>query len=170
MRSEPPSQAPEGRQNVAHGVGRRDSGRPPFWFRPIPSPGGATEGRAFDSVAPPGLGNAGRESRPTLRHPWLTPWATFCRPSAAGLAGVLSFLVSTALLAGCAAVRVDPPVAALPGNADDPHGRMEFWADLGRRPVVSNADALHALLLYLDGTDPAADYAGRVAALKARGL
>src|SRR5688500_10608633 len=46
--------------------------------------------------------------------------------------------------------------------------RTEFWYQLARAPVATNDDAFHALLLYLDGNDPAADYAGRVGMLKQR--
>ena len=36
--------------------------------------------------------------------------------------------------------------------------------------MTSNDDAFHGLLLFLDGDDPAADYAGRVRTLQSRGL
>ena len=47
---------------------------------------------------------------------------------------------------------------------------MDFWHDLTDRPLACNDEAFHALLLYLDGTDPADTYDGRVAVLKDRGL
>jgi len=47
---------------------------------------------------------------------------------------------------------------------------MEFWHQLADRPVTSNDDAFHGLLLYLDTSDPGTDYASRVQALKDRGL
>ena len=47
---------------------------------------------------------------------------------------------------------------------------MEFWYQLARRPVVSNDETMHALLLYLDNTDPAANYADRVKVLHSRGM
>jgi hypothetical protein len=75
----------------------------------------------------------------------------------------------TALLAGCQTARVDQPLAATLG-ASDADTQLEFWHQLADRPVTSNDDAFHGLLLYLDGEDPAADYAGRVQALKERGL
>lgn len=73
------------------------------------------------------------------------------------------------LLAGCQSARVAEPLASKLGG-NDPDAQMEFWHQLAERPVTSNDDAFHGLLLYLDGADPAADYAGRVRALKARGL
>jgi hypothetical protein len=73
------------------------------------------------------------------------------------------------LLTGCTAARVDQPLTAQLG-ADDPDTQLEFWHSLAQQPVTSNDDAFHGLLLFLDGADPAADYAGRVDALKQRKL
>jgi hypothetical protein len=71
------------------------------------------------------------------------------------------------LLTGCQAARVERPLAAeLGGN--DPDAQLEFWHRLADEPVTSNDDAFHGLLLFLDGADPAADYAGRVEALRRR--
>jgi hypothetical protein len=71
--------------------------------------------------------------------------------------------------AGCQVARVEQSVVGtLP--ADPVEAQMEFWHQLAERPLTSNDDALHGLLLYLDGEDPHADYAGRVATLKSRGL
>src|SRR5688500_13794259 len=72
-------------------------------------------------------------------------------------------------LAGCHAARVDRPLTAELGASDE-DTQLEFWHTLAQQPVTSNDDAFHGLLLFLDGTDPAADYAGRVAALKDRKL
>jgi hypothetical protein len=47
---------------------------------------------------------------------------------------------------------------------------MEFWHSLAAQPLTSNDEAFHGLLLYLDGQDPAADYAARLQAMKDRGL
>jgi hypothetical protein len=45
---------------------------------------------------------------------------------------------------------------------------MEFWHTLPQRRVASNDEAFHALLLFVDGADPAADYDGRVRAMRDR--
>jgi hypothetical protein len=71
------------------------------------------------------------------------------------------------LLAGCQTARVDRPLTAELGGSDE-ETQLEFWHSLAEQPVTSNDDAFHGLLLFLDGTDPASDYAGRVAALKER--
>ena len=71
------------------------------------------------------------------------------------------------LIAGCQAARVDRPLTAELGG-DDPDEQLEFWHTLAQQPVTSNDDAFHGLLLFLDGTDPSTDYAGRVDALKQR--
>jgi hypothetical protein len=73
------------------------------------------------------------------------------------------------LLPGCKSAKVAQPLTAnLAGN--DPDAQMEFWHSLGSQPLTSNDEAFHGLLLYLDNQDPAADYAGRVQAMKDRGL
>lgn len=80
-------------------------------------------------------------------------------------------IVATALLiGGCgqSAQVANPLTASLAGN--DADSRVEFWHTLAERNVTSNDEAFHGLLLLLDGDDPAADYAGRVEALKKRGL
>jgi hypothetical protein len=59
-----------------------------------------------------------------------------------------------------------PLTHELGGN--DPNEQLEFWHRLAVQPVTSNDDAFHGLLLYLDGDDPAPDYAGRLQALKSR--
>jgi hypothetical protein len=72
-------------------------------------------------------------------------------------------------IGGCTAARVDRPLTAELGT-DDPDTQLEFWHTLAQQPVTSNDDAFHGLLLFLDGADPATDYAGRVDALKQRRL
>ncbi len=59
------------------------------------------------------------------------------------------------------------PVARELGGSD-PGKQIEFWHTLADRPVTSNDDALHGLLLFLDGQDDSADYAARVEAMKQR--
>ena len=87
--------------------------------------------------------------------------STICR--------LLASLLLAAVLTGCQSARVAEPLAATLGG-NDPDAQLEFWHQLAERPVTSNDDAFHGLLLYTDGADPAADYAGRVAVLKERGL
>jgi hypothetical protein len=70
---------------------------------------------------------------------------------------------------GCSTAKVAQPVVA--GlSADDQDTQIEFWHTLAAKPVTCNDDAFHALLLDLDDTDPNANYAARVTALKSRGL
>lgn len=56
----------------------------------------------------------------------------------------------------------------LPGS--DPDAQMEFWHALNDKPLISNDDAFHGLLLFADGKDDATDYADRVANLRSRGM
>lgn len=79
------------------------------------------------------------------------------------------FFGAALLLSGCRTAQVGEPLTGrLAGN--EPQEQMEFWFTLAERPVVSNDEAFHGLLLFLDGTDPAEDYEGRVAELKRRGM
>ena len=72
-----------------------------------------------------------------------------------------------AMMVGCHTAKVAQPLTGkLAGN--DPDSQLEFWHTLATRPVTSNDEAFHGLLLYANGEDPARDYPGRVAALKQR--
>lgn len=71
------------------------------------------------------------------------------------------------LVVGCQTARVERPLALDHGGNDD-FEQLEFWHGLASRPVTSNDDAFHGFLLFLDGSDPASDYAGRVATLRSR--
>jgi hypothetical protein len=76
-------------------------------------------------------------------------------------------IVLMLLVAGCHSAKVAQPLTGkLAGN--DPDSQLEFWHTLATRPVTSNDEAFHGLLLYADGNDPANDYQGRVAILKQR--
>jgi hypothetical protein len=68
---------------------------------------------------------------------------------------------------GCQTAHVKEPLTReLGGN--DANEQLEFWHRLADRPVTSNDEAFHGLLMFLDGDDPAEDFAGRVNALKSR--
>lgn len=77
-------------------------------------------------------------------------------------------LVAAALaLAGCHQAKVAHPLTAeLSGS--DAETQMSFWHTLATRPVTSNDEAFHGLLLYSDLKDPAGNYAERVKVLKSR--
>jgi hypothetical protein len=72
-------------------------------------------------------------------------------------------------LAGCRATNIAEPLSA-EMSSSDPDAQMEFWHTLPQRRIASNDAAFHALLLFVDGSDPATDYPGRVDAMKARGM
>jgi len=78
-------------------------------------------------------------------------------------------IVISVLLAGCHSAKVAEPLTAKLGGSDL-DAQMEFWHTLAERNLTSNDEAFHGLLLYLDSEDPATDYAGRMKALKAKGL
>jgi hypothetical protein len=80
-------------------------------------------------------------------------------------------LLLALLAGGCQSARVQQPLSAklAPATApNSPAAQIEFWHTLNDQPLASNDDAFHALLLYFDGKDDAADYAARVQTLKAR--
>jgi hypothetical protein len=79
------------------------------------------------------------------------------------------FAVLTLLSIGCNSAKVAQPLTSRLGGSD-PDAQMEFWHSLADQPLTSNDEAFHGLLLYLDGQDPAADYAGRLQSLKDRRL
>ncbi len=71
------------------------------------------------------------------------------------------------LVVGCQHAKVGEPLTdKLAGN--DPDSQIEFWHALAERPVTSNDEAFHGLLLYTDREDPADSYDGRVSLLKER--
>lgn len=72
-------------------------------------------------------------------------------------------------LAGCSAIPSATPVLGS-GGAGSNISEMEFWHTVARQPVCTNDDALHGLLLYLEGEDACVDYPARVARLKSSGL
>lgn len=81
----------------------------------------------------------------------------------------LALVLVLGAMVGCQRARVEQPITTtLAGN--DASTQVEFWHTLANAPLTSNDDAFHALLLFMDGQDPAADYQGRVEALKSRAL
>src|SRR5438128_907232 len=92
-------------------------------------------------------------------------------PLAGRASAAAAAALALALLTGCQSARVpQPPLAAqlTPATGNTDSAQIEFWHALSDRPLASNDDALHALLLYFDTKDDAADYAARVQALKSR--
>lgn len=83
--------------------------------------------------------------------------------------GVHFILLAAVALGGCEAAQVQEPLTNSVGGSA-PGEQLEFWFKLSERPVTSNDDAMHGLLLFVDGKDGNTDYAGRVADLKQRGL
>ena len=84
---------------------------------------------------------------------------------------VLSAIAVLVATGGCAGpTRVADPLTGGPLAGNGASEKTAFWYQLARRPVVSNDEALHGLLLYFADDDPSADYAGRVNELKRRGM
>src|SRR5688572_10427449 len=81
----------------------------------------------------------------------------------------ITILFVALMLGGCAMPKAGPSLTKDFGK-DDPESQLEFWHRLGDKPMTTNDDAFHGLLLYLDGKDASADYAARVSTLKSRKL
>jgi hypothetical protein len=82
------------------------------------------------------------------------------------IANSFLFLI-LAFIGGCAMPRVPQPLTQTVGG-NDADMQAEFWYQMSERPLACNDEAFHALLLYLDNTDPANDYTTRVAELRRR--
>jgi hypothetical protein len=88
-------------------------------------------------------------------------------PATRGLTLALVLVLGVAQLGGCQTAHVAHPLTEnLAGN--DMDSQMDFWHTLADRHVTSNDEALHGMLLFLDGSDPASNYPQRVALLKSR--
>src|SRR4051812_2659837 len=81
----------------------------------------------------------------------------------------LGAILAVALLGGCQAAKVAQPLTESVAGSDR-ETQMEFWHQLAQRPLTSNDEAFHALLLYQDKKDDCADYQARLDALRGRGL
>lgn len=77
--------------------------------------------------------------------------------------------ICLALQTACSQAKLDSSLTEQYGG-NEPEAQMEFWHRMAERPVTTNDEAFHALLLYLDGEDASADYAGRVGTLRERKL
>jgi hypothetical protein len=79
----------------------------------------------------------------------------------------LGLVCLVALAGGCQTAKVAHPLTADMGGSA-PDAQLNFWHTLATRPVTSNDEAFHGLLLYADGKDDSADYSQRVQTLKSR--
>lgn len=82
-------------------------------------------------------------------------------------AGLLLAAAIIITAAGCQQARIGQPLT-------DTHGgpafeqQMAFWHELNERPITSNDEAFHALLLFFDGEVTKTTYQERVRELKVR--
>lgn len=88
-----------------------------------------------------------------------------------GVKSIASVLLAGWMLAGfgCQSAHETRPLAAKL-YANDTDAQLEFWHTLAERKIATNDEALHGMLLYLDGKDPANSYTDRVKAMKSRKL
>jgi hypothetical protein len=71
--------------------------------------------------------------------------------------------------AGCATVTVNDSLLPRSGG-NEPQTQLDFWHGLATKSLISNDEAFHGVLLYLDAKDDATTYAQRVEQLKSRRL
>src|SRR5579884_1344729 len=71
-----------------------------------------------------------------------------------------------ALLAGCQAARIQQPPLTRQYGGNDDDSKFGFWDGIADRPLVSNDEAFHGLLLIKDQGDPANNYRDRVNVMK----
>lgn len=79
----------------------------------------------------------------------------------------ISIIVLAGFLVGCKSAQVAQPLTGkLAGS--DPESQLEFWHTLAERPITSNDEAFHGILLFAEGKDDAKSYDERVEALRTR--
>lgn len=81
-----------------------------------------------------------------------------------------AIVMAAAMLAagvGCQQARIGEPLTNTHGGAEFEQ-QMSFWHELNERPITSNDEAFHALLLFFDGEVTEESYEGRVVELKLR--
>jgi len=78
------------------------------------------------------------------------------------------FIALTLACVGCQSAIGQALPKSLAG--DDPDSQLAFWHTLPTRKVVSNDEAFHALLLFVDSQDSSGDYIDRMRLLKSKKL
>jgi hypothetical protein len=78
------------------------------------------------------------------------------------------FVLLATVMTGCAAIPAQPLDKSLAG--DDPDAQLAYWHTLPDRKVISNDEAFHGLLLFVDSQDPSDSYQQRMTKLKSKGL
>jgi hypothetical protein len=76
-------------------------------------------------------------------------------------------LTSTLMLVGCQSAKVANPMPA-EMLANFPEQQMNYWHSMADRNLISNNEAFHGLLLYVDGKDDSESYEARVQGLKGK--
>ncbi len=74
---------------------------------------------------------------------------------------ILCGLLVTAAMAGCQRTQVDSPLLT-DYPVEDEAARMAYWHGLAERPLVSNDEALHGLIVLIRGDDPTRNFEQRV--------
>jgi hypothetical protein len=80
-------------------------------------------------------------------------------------------LFAVTLACGCHAPATHvPETVTAKFSGSDPDAQLDFWHALTERPLTSNDDAFHGLLLYMDAKDDGQSYADRVENLRSRNM
>src|SRR5215203_2557573 len=79
-------------------------------------------------------------------------------------------LIGISLLAcGCQTTPVTNSLTTELGGSE-PDDQIEFWDRLTDKPLTSNDEAFHGLLLYMDAKDDGGSYDARVSNLRSRNM
>jgi hypothetical protein len=84
----------------------------------------------------------------------------------------LALLIAAALtlpLSGCQRTHLASPLV-VNHDPDDANAELEFWHALADRPLTTNDEAFHGLIIFSAGSDASKTYAERVTWLKEHGF
>ena len=90
-------------------------------------------------------------------------------PSKTALAAACLF-TKCLLLVGCATTTTVNDGVLPRAGGNEEQQQLDYWHEVATKPLISNDEAFHGLLLYLDGKDDANAYDQRVATLRSRGF
>lgn len=90
-------------------------------------------------------------------------------PGMTSIASMLAATITITALLGCQSAPVAEPLTGKHGG-NEAETQLEFWHQLATRPLTSNDDAFHGLILFMNGQDDTQDYAGRVRYLNERDM
>ena len=86
------------------------------------------------------------------------------------LARFVACAFASITLLGCASITRVPDSVLPRTTGNDEQHQLDYWHEIATKSLISNDEAFHGLLLYIDGKDDSTTYDQRVASLKSRGF